>query len=253
MNGSIGTVVDIVYREKEGPTRNPKSHPAYVVVDFKDSTIPTSDALWQEGKPTLVPVPVSILRCEKQCCSEQAIPLRVAKAVSTYKSQGMTAGEGEEVFEKVVVALPTAGGKKTPSAEHIGRCQCHSPNASLANRLPFWLSHSHPNRVATNMNTAHGAVPSSSSPARIFMEGYCYKEVHSSSRSIRSIKEINGVPISASMRQNRLKNSDTGKKSADEGRKTPNGRRFLTEAFSSHKHIHRVNAVTNRSVTYSLA
>ena len=85
-NGSLGKIVKIVYANKEGPTQDPKIHPAYVVVDFPDCTIPVEDALYEEGKPTLVPIPVAELRCEKKCCSERAIPLRVAKAVSSYKS-----------------------------------------------------------------------------------------------------------------------------------------------------------------------
>jgi hypothetical protein len=43
--------------------------------------------------------------------------LRIAKAVSTYKSQGMTVGEGQ-TFAKVVIGLPRANHKsKTPGLE----------------------------------------------------------------------------------------------------------------------------------------
>jgi hypothetical protein len=117
-NGSLGKIVKIVYANKEGPTKDPRVHPAYVVVDFPNCTIPKEDALWKKNEPTLVPIPVAMLRCEKKCCSECSIPLRVAKAVSSYKSQGMTVGKGK-LFEKAVIGLPVAGGKSTPGEEQM--------------------------------------------------------------------------------------------------------------------------------------
>lgn len=117
-NGSVGRVHKIVYRTKEGSTKDPKIHPAYVVVDFPKCTIPEEDALFEEGRPTLVPIPVYHQRCENNCCSESTIPLRVAKAVSTYKSQGMNVGKGED-YEKVVIGVPSEGGKQTPGLEQI--------------------------------------------------------------------------------------------------------------------------------------
>jgi hypothetical protein len=117
-NGSLGTIVKIACEQPEGPTLDPKVQPGYVIVEFRDCSIPAEDALCEEGKPKLVPIPAVTLRCEKQCCSETTIPLRVAKAVSSYKSQGMTCGKGE-LFEKVVIGLPVPGGKSTPGEEQM--------------------------------------------------------------------------------------------------------------------------------------
>jgi hypothetical protein len=91
-NGSVGTVVDIVYDSPGGPT-NPNSNLLYIVVDFPHSTVPP-DKAWDSNNPTHIPVPVATQRCEAKCCSQTTVPLRVCKAISIYKSQGMTVGPG---------------------------------------------------------------------------------------------------------------------------------------------------------------
>ena len=108
-NGAVGTVVEIVYEDSEGP-RNPGNRPAYVVVDFPHSTVPASEA-WNPDHPTWVPVPMSTQRCEKSCCSVETIPLRVAKAITIDKSQGSTVGKGE-FWEFLVVQLPASTSKR---------------------------------------------------------------------------------------------------------------------------------------------
>jgi hypothetical protein len=47
MNGSIGTIKAVVYKDAEGP-RGPegfKTHPAYVIVDFLDCKIPKENKI----------------------------------------------------------------------------------------------------------------------------------------------------------------------------------------------------------------
>ena len=103
-NGSIGTIVDIVYDDPEGPA-NRNALPLYVVVDFPSSTIPVLDA-WDSEHPTWIPIPVASPRCDSKCCTQSTIPLRVCKAITIYKSQGITVGVGDEcVWKYVVIGL----------------------------------------------------------------------------------------------------------------------------------------------------
>ena len=65
MNGSIGTVVDIVYKDKAGP-RDAKALPAYVTVHFPKSCIPNKDKLFTNKDGKFVSIPVVTERCEKK-------------------------------------------------------------------------------------------------------------------------------------------------------------------------------------------
>ena len=81
------------------------SLPACVIVDFKQSTLPTHERMLDQLPPTCVPVPVITDRHEKKCCTASTVPLRVSKAVTMCKSQGMTVGPGHD-WERSVVTLP---------------------------------------------------------------------------------------------------------------------------------------------------
>lgn len=74
MNGAVGTVQAIVYKNKEGP-REKGALPAYVVVDFPSCTIPNEKKLIYDKPRTFVPVPVNCFNCERFCCSAETIPL----------------------------------------------------------------------------------------------------------------------------------------------------------------------------------
>jgi hypothetical protein len=117
-NGSIGTIVDIVYEHAEGP-RTKGALPLYVVVDFPHCRIP-EDMAWDQSHPTYVPIPVIRQSCEKKCCYVETLPLRVAKAITIDKSQGMTVGEGC-IWEYLVVMLPPANSQraKTPGLAQV--------------------------------------------------------------------------------------------------------------------------------------
>ena len=99
MNGSVGTVIEIFYDHPMGPT-SPMSLPPEVVVDFHESIL---DYSLIPGSPsTYISILVTTDRCDFCCCSMTTIPLRIYKAITIYKSQGITVGPGK-VWENVMV------------------------------------------------------------------------------------------------------------------------------------------------------
>ena len=58
MNGSVGTFVDIVYKNAAGPN-NENTQPAYVIVDFPYSCIPPQHKIIPNKQSTCIPIPVS--------------------------------------------------------------------------------------------------------------------------------------------------------------------------------------------------
>ena len=105
MNGAVGVVRKIVYKETAGPHDNTKPHPAYIIVEFRNVVIPEEKKAFPNLPSNCVPIPVVTETCEKRCCSMSTIPLRVCVALTIHKSQGMTVGPNEN-FEKVIVYLP---------------------------------------------------------------------------------------------------------------------------------------------------
>jgi hypothetical protein len=134
-NGSIGTVVEVVYKEPAGP-RQIGNLPAYVVVDFPDSLIDPARA-WDPDNPTWVPIPATVNRCEKKCCSQKAVPLRVCKAISIHKSQGATVGPSS-TWKRVVVGMPAKTGGKTPGLEMVAFSRAESKEVfAIADDIPL--------------------------------------------------------------------------------------------------------------------
>ena len=71
--------------------------------------------------------PLMPARCEKKCCNATQIPLRVCKAITIYKSQGTSVGEGE-TWELVVVCLPAANAKSAPGLEQVALSRAKALN-----------------------------------------------------------------------------------------------------------------------------
>ncbi len=117
MNGSVGYLKYIVYEDSAGPRADGNPQPLYVVVDFPDSLIPPEDA-WDRAHPTWIPIPVVTRRCENNCCSMTTIPLRVCKAITYYKCQGMTIGPGC-IWTHVVVGMPWQNERSAPGGELV--------------------------------------------------------------------------------------------------------------------------------------
>jgi hypothetical protein len=115
-NGSVGMVVDIVYDTPGGPS-DLESKLLYIVVKFPNSKVSVDDA-WDHDHPTHIPVPVATLFCKAKCCSQTTVPLRICKAISIYKSQGMTVGLGKD-WEYVVVGFPCPNDRCNGSGQEL--------------------------------------------------------------------------------------------------------------------------------------
>ena len=137
-NGSIGTVVEIVYKNNPvGP--NDKEHyhlPDYVVVDFPHLQLPPHIRPWDKNNPTVtptcvqfvssctlithtlsfipshvlcyhskhVPIPARITPCRKRCCTVTWCPLETSWATTIHKFQGFEAGfDRKDMFKRIIV------------------------------------------------------------------------------------------------------------------------------------------------------
>lgn len=144
LNGSIGIVKDICYQTND--SMGQKKADFYVVVEFKDSTLETPLI---PGKPTTwVPVALSTQRCECKRCTITAIPLRVCKALTIYKSQGMTVSPGKP-FESLVVHLPTKGTKRAAGSELVGCSRVTAPEVLAFGNDPSKLSRLEIKKIGT--------------------------------------------------------------------------------------------------------
>ena len=90
-NGSIGTVIEIIFNENEHPLEG--YQPEYVIVDFPQYSGPS----WMESKKTWVPIPAVEMNCEKRCCQLRYIPLSLAYAKTCHTFQGQTVGKNHPI------------------------------------------------------------------------------------------------------------------------------------------------------------
>ena len=134
MNGSIGIVREIAYKDAIGPA-NSSDLPAYVVVEFPNSIMPDTEKQFLDRASTWVSIPVVTEKCEKHCCTIQAIPLRVCVAITIHKSQGMTIGPGQ-TFERAVVYLPETNSRSPPGLELVAISRAMNPKSfAVGNEL----------------------------------------------------------------------------------------------------------------------
>ena len=86
-NGSIGTVLDVVFREGESP--NTGNHPIYVLVDFSLYSGPPFLLSTRRAVPI---TPVTVL-CDRNCCCKRTfIPLTLSFGKTAHTFQGQQAG-----------------------------------------------------------------------------------------------------------------------------------------------------------------
>ena len=98
----------------------------YVIVDFEQSNLSADEPMIKGAPSTWIAVPVVTNRCEKNCCSVSAIPLRVCIAMTIHKAQGMTVGEGMD-FDKLIVYLTVAGQRTTLGLELVAFYRVKKP------------------------------------------------------------------------------------------------------------------------------
>ena len=65
-----------------------------------------------------IPIIPLTIRREKKCCTVTTIPLRVYKALSIYKLQGISVGPGNS-FDSAVICLPEKGERTDPEPELV--------------------------------------------------------------------------------------------------------------------------------------
>ena len=68
MNGSVGTIMDICYKNKEGnaPEGDDSVYVYASIVEFPDSTVPENEAMIPGRPSTWIPIPLVQRRCEKK-------------------------------------------------------------------------------------------------------------------------------------------------------------------------------------------
>jgi len=100
-NGSMATVVQIMY--KEGASPNENHLPEYVIVELDSYRGP----IWNVDKPNHVPIPMKTMRCKAGCCIMMYCPLELAFARTLHTFQGGEAGHGKPI-PAVVVEVGTS-------------------------------------------------------------------------------------------------------------------------------------------------
>jgi hypothetical protein len=128
MNGAVGIVRYLCYMHPNGPNPTEDEHDSgqydssikYAIVEFPDCKIDESEKFFPDLPCTYVPIPIVTERCERKCCSVQALPLRCCKALNIHKSQGMTIGPDKPI-KRAIVFFPDKnnGSRSTPGLELV--------------------------------------------------------------------------------------------------------------------------------------
>ena len=66
----------------------------------------------------IIPITPITIRCERKICTVKYIPLRVCKAITIHKAQGMSIGS-QEPFESVIIPLPEKGERTNPCSDLV--------------------------------------------------------------------------------------------------------------------------------------
>ena len=85
-HGSVGKVVDIVYRVNESP--NLDDWPSYVLVEFEHYCGP----LFLKEMPKVVPITPITFVCRRHCCSHKYLPLALSWSKTAHTIQGLSVG-----------------------------------------------------------------------------------------------------------------------------------------------------------------
>ena len=105
-----------MFEHGDEPRHIPYELPTCIIVEFKESNFSEENKWRTDLHRKLIPVaPITIL-CERKCCTVISIPLRVCKAITIHKAQGMSIGP-QKAFESAIISLPEKGERTTPGSE----------------------------------------------------------------------------------------------------------------------------------------
>jgi hypothetical protein len=114
-NGVVGWIEKTVYADKQGPNAVNAPLPAYVVVNFPIAKIPADEA-WDPYNLTWVPIPPKQFEYKLHCCRVTMMPLRIHKATSVHKGQGISCGKG---MRDELVAVGLGGATASPGIDLV--------------------------------------------------------------------------------------------------------------------------------------
>ena len=117
VNGSIGTVRK-KFKHRNGPRHIPYELPVCVIVEFKESNFSETTKWRTDLHKQLIPMDSVTIHCERKCCTVTSILLRICKAITLYKAQGMSIGP-RKPFESVIISLPKKGERTNAGSELV--------------------------------------------------------------------------------------------------------------------------------------
>eukprot|EP00957_Ditylum_brightwellii_P125967 9603724-Ditylum_brightwellii.AAC.1 len=104
VNGCVGTVNKVVYRNRDGP-RESAALPAYIIINFPPIDIPEEKKCFPDAPRTTIPVSVDVFSCETYCCTMGTLPLCVCEALSIHKCQEISVDPVSQVVDKTSFAI----------------------------------------------------------------------------------------------------------------------------------------------------
>ena len=90
-NNAIGKVEEIVFQKSQADPNN-GDLPAYVAVSYEHYCGPE----WDPQHPKTIPVPMTCVRCEHNCCTATFCPLDLSFGMTAHTFQGQSAGPVDE-------------------------------------------------------------------------------------------------------------------------------------------------------------
>ena len=135
-NGSMGTVVDIIYLEGRNPTN---ALPDVVMVKFQKYTGPA----FIQNEPNLVPlVPIERkIDCRCFSCKRTQIPLRLGWGTTIHRCQGMTIGENEANRYIVINPGSQSFESRNPGALFVALSRARSAGSTTSDPDFAWNPH----------------------------------------------------------------------------------------------------------------
>ena len=144
-NGSMGTVLDIVYTGGKDPT---VSLPDVVMVEFHKYSGPA----FIESHPKVVPIVPVLRKLDCRCqCKRKQIPLRLGWGTTIHRCQGMTIGHGESNRYVVINPGTRQFESRNPGALFVALSRAKSAGSHGSDPDFAW----HPNVILNEDRLCH--------------------------------------------------------------------------------------------------